>query len=90
MINDWLIVAPAALPAPLMSGEMVPIVQLKLLGTVAVSEYAGLVLLHVAANPVGNAGVGLTTMVIGVGDAGTSVQPLDEVAVTRYSRLPCV
>ena len=59
LVNTWLMVDPEPLLAPVILPEMVPIVQVKLLGTEAVKMIFGLVPLHiVAVLAVVTAGVG--------------------------------
>ena len=65
LVNVWLIVEPELLLAPVMPPVIVPIVQLKLLATVAVKPIFGPDPLQVAAvAEVVTAGVGLTVTVI--------------------------
>ena len=85
LLKVWLITFPDALKAPAILPEIAPIVQLKLLGTVAVREYAGLVLLHVATLVGVITGSGFTLTVM---DVALPLQPCDEVGVTRYCTVP--
>jgi hypothetical protein len=79
------------LPDPLLAPEMLPVivptVQVKLLGVLAVSEIFGLVPLHiVAVGVLVTAGVGFTVTTILRGLPGH--EPVTDVGVTRYSTVP--
>jgi hypothetical protein len=64
-VRTWLIVLPDPALAPVMPPVIVPIVQVKVLGALAVSEIFGPVALHVeAVAAVVTAGVGFTVTVI--------------------------
>lgn len=85
LVSVWLIVEPEPFEAPVIPPVIVPIVQLKLLGAVALNGILVLAPLHIAAvagTPV-TCGVGLTVTVITNGALEGHVPPSD-VAVTRY------
>jgi hypothetical protein len=87
LFNTWLMVAPDAAVAPVIPPVMVPIVQLKVLGVVAVNAMFGLNALHTeyAAGLV-TAGFGSTvTMMV---KPGPTHPPAVEVGVTIYDTVP--
>jgi hypothetical protein len=89
LVKVWLMVLPDPALAPVMPPTIVPIVQLNVLGALAVSEIFGPVLLQVeAVRLVVTTGVGLTVTVIVYGDPGQL--PVTDVGVTIYCTVPAV
>jgi hypothetical protein len=89
LVSVWLIVDPLPAEAPVIPPEIVPIVQAKLLGTLAVREILGLVPLQVAAVAgLVTAGFGLTVITMEYG--APAHVPVVDVGVTRYSTEPAV
>ncbi len=87
LVNVWLIVEPELATAPLILPVLVPSVQLKLLGTLAVNATFGPVPLQiVAVVPVVTAGIGFTVTVMV--KAAPAQEPDVEVGVTRYCTVP--
>jgi uncharacterized protein Usg len=86
-VSTWLIVPPEPADAPVILPTIVPIVQVNVLGALAVNEMFGLVPLHVlAVAKLVTAGFGLTVTVIVY--AGPGHDPVVEVGVTIYSTEP--
>jgi hypothetical protein len=88
LVRVWLITFPALFTAPVIPPVMVPIVQMNVLGVVAVNAIFGPVPLHVLAvgafvmDGVGN------TVTVAVMVNGAPTQPALDVGVTMYSTLP--
>jgi hypothetical protein len=83
-VSTWLIVDPPPGFAPVIPPVIVPNVQVKVLGALAVRAILGFVPLQMAAvAAVVTAGVGLTVTVIGYGDPGQPGVAVD-VGVIRY------
>lgn len=87
LVRTWFIVLPELAVAPVILPVMVPTVQVKLLGALAVNAIFGPVLLQViAVFAVVTTGVGLTVTIILL--ATPIHKPVIEVGVTRYSTVP--
>jgi hypothetical protein len=83
LFNVWLMVDPEPAVAPVMLPEIVPIVQVNVLGTLAASEMFGLVALQIAAvEGFVTTGVGFTVTVMVYGAPGQL--PVVEVGVIIY------
>lgn len=88
LVSTWLIVGPLPAEAPVMPPLIVPRVQAKVLGVVAVRETLGFVPLHVlAVAAVVTTGLGLT---VTVSVNGVPVQPDGELGVIIYWTVPAV
>jgi hypothetical protein len=88
LVSAWLIRLPLPALAPVMPPVIVPIVQVNVLGTLAVSAMFGLPPLQIAAGGAFvTAGSGLTVTTIEYGALEGQSPPVD-VGVTRYSTVP--
>jgi uncharacterized protein Usg len=89
VVSVWLIVDPLPADDPVIPPEIVPIVQVNVLATLAVNEILGFVPLQVAAVAgFVTTGFGLTVITIEYG--APAHDPVDDVGVTRYSIDPAV
>jgi hypothetical protein len=89
LVSAWLIVPPELADAPVIPPVIVPIVQVNVLGVLAVSVMFGPVPLHVeAVVPLVTAGLGLTVTVMVQGEP--TQLPVTDVGVTIYCTEPAV
>jgi hypothetical protein len=88
LVRVWLIVPPEPLLAPVILPTIVPIVQVKLLGVLAVNAIFGPVPLQILTGALVTDGFGLTVTIILYGVPAHD--PVVEVGVTRYSTEPGV